>query len=116
MRRFGTLAFGVALGVVIGAGFTLGIANLQARQFTPAVPSQTIADALQNQPPTRLVEIPAPRGQARLEDVGTRQVLRTPAPGLVFFKDLKSDGCWLATLGDRNEAIAIAAAPVDACR
>jgi len=39
-----------------------------------------------------------------------------PAPGLVFFKDVKSEGCWLASLGDRNEAVALAVAPVDACR
>jgi hypothetical protein len=39
-----------------------------------------------------------------------------PPPGLVFFKDVKSDGCWLAALGELNQAIALAAAPATACQ
>ena len=108
MRRV-TPVIGFVLGIFAGAGAMLATARLEAGQ----------ADLRrQNDQPaaTRLIEIPAPRGQARREGLGQTERLIQPPPGLVFFKDLNSDGCWLAALGDRNEAIALAVAPATACQ
>lgn len=102
MRRV-TPVLGFVLGTVVGVGAMLATARLDAGQGGQAAA-------------TRLIEIPAPRGQARLEGVGRTQQLIQPPPGLVFFKDVKSDGCWLAALGNLNEAIALAVAPATACQ
>ena len=98
-----TSAIGFVLGTFVGVGAMLATARLDAGQAgQPAA--------------TRLIEIQAPRGQSRTEGIGpTRHVIQPP-PGLVFFKDVKSDGCWLAALGSVNEAIALAAAPAAACQ
>lgn len=105
MRRV-TPVIGFVLGTFVGVGAMLATARLDAGQTD-----------LRRQPAaTRLIEIQAPRGQARLEGFGKNERLIQPPPGLVFFKDVKSDGCWLAALGDRNEAIALAVAPATACQ
>lgn len=101
MRRV-TPALAFVLGTLVGVGAMLATARLNAGQT-----SQPAA--------TRLIEIQAPRGQYRTEGIGRTQRLIQPPPGLVFFKDVKSDGCWLAALGDLNQAIALAVAPTSAC-
>ena len=106
MRRFVSSVVILLVGIGVGIGGMLATERLQAQQ----------APQLQNQPEVRLITIPAPRGQARMERIGGTERFVQPAPGLVFFKDVKGDGCWLASLGDRNEAIALAVAPADACR
>jgi hypothetical protein len=65
----------------------------------------------------RLISIPASRGIPRRDTgpAGSRQLIQPPPP-LVFLKDTRSDGCWLASLGEHGEAISLATAPADACR
>ena len=108
MRR-ATPAIALVLGICLGIGASLATAGLQAGQVD-------LRPQFEQQSRTRLIAIPAPRGQARLEGVGPTERLIQPPPGLVFFKDVQSDGCWLAALGDRNEAIALAVAPSQACQ
>jgi hypothetical protein len=106
MRRV-TPVITFVLGTFVGVGAMLATARLDAGQ----------ADLRGRQPAaSRLIEIPAPRGQARVEGFGRTERLIQPPPGLVFFKDVKSDGCWLAALGNLNEAIALAVAPAAACQ
>jgi hypothetical protein len=100
--------------VLVGIG--LGVGAIIASEQLHAQPQRDLQRQLLDQPEPRLVTIPAPRGRARLEGSGSTDTLVLPAPGLVFFKDIKSEGCWLASLGDRNEAVALAVAPLDACR
>jgi|RhiMetStandDraft_4_1073278.scaffolds.fasta_scaffold295930_1 hypothetical protein len=111
MLRLVTSAASVVVGIGLGVGAMIASEQLHAQQQRRELEQQLL-----NQPEVRLVTFPAPRGRARLERIGSTETLVQPAPGLVFFKDLKSDGCWLASLGDRNEAVALAVAPVDACR
>jgi len=110
MRRFLTLVIGLVLGICLAVGAMLTTSRLEAGQIVPIFRPPT------DQPATRLIEIPAPRGQIRLEGIGSTERIITPPPALVFFRDVKSDGCWLAAVGDHNEAIALAVAPADACR
>jgi hypothetical protein len=110
MSRLVTVAASAALGICLGAAAMIASERLHAQQ------SRDLRQQLLTQPEVRLVTIPAPRGQARLEGSGSSEILVQPPPSLVFFKDVKSDGCWLASLGERNEAVALAAAPADACR
>ena len=110
MSRFVTFAAAVVVGIGLGVGAMLAGEQLYAQQ------RQDVQQQLLTQPEVRLVTIPAPRGRARLDGFGSTERLVQPDPGLVFFKDVKSDGCWLASLGDRNEAVALAVAPIDACR
>lgn len=105
MRRV-TPVIGFVLGTFVGVGAMLATARLDAGQ----------ADLRRQPAAARLIETPAPRGQARLEGFGQTERLIQPPPGLVFFKDVKSDGCWLAALGNLNEAIALAVAPATACQ
>lgn len=109
MRRFTTSAVVVLVGIGLGVGVMRATERVQAEQGRA---QQQLID----QPEVRLVTIPAPRGRARIDGIGPTERLVQPQPGLVFLKDVKSDGCWLASLGDRNEAVALAAAPADACR
>jgi hypothetical protein len=97
------------LGTFVGVGAMLATPRLDAGQAD-------LRRQIDQQAAARLIEIPAPRGQARLEGFGPTERLIQPRPGLVFFKDVNSDGCWLAALGDRNEAIALAVAPTAACQ
>ena len=110
MSRLVTSAAWVVVGIGLGVGAMIASEQLHAQQ------RQALPQQLLNQPEVRLVTIPAPRGRARLEGIGSTARLVQPEPGLVFFKDVKSEGCWLASLGDRNEAVALAVAPGDACR
>ena len=103
MRRV-TPVIGFVLGTLVGVGAMMATARLDAGQT-----------ALQR-PGARLIEIPAPRGAVRREGIGSSEHIIQPPPGLVFFKDVNSDGCWLAALGDRNEATALAMAPATACQ
>ena len=101
MRRV-TPVIAFVVGTLVGVGSMLATARLDAGQA--------------GQPPaTRLIEIQAPRGQYRTEGIGRTQRVIQPPPPLVFFKDIKSEGCWLAALGDLNQAIALAVAPTTAC-
>lgn len=109
MCRRVTPVVGFVLGIFVGVGAMLATARLDAGQVD-------LRRQIEEQVPTRLLTIPAPRGQARLEGIGSRERLIQPPPGLVFFKDVKTDGCWLAALGDRDEAIALAVAPAAACQ
>jgi hypothetical protein len=109
MPRRVTPVIGFVLGIFAGVGAMLATTSLDAGQAE-------LRQQIEHQPPTRLITIPAPRGQARLEGSGRDERLLQPPPGLVFFKDVVSDGCWLAALGDRNEAIALAVAPPTACK
>jgi hypothetical protein len=109
MARLGSSAIVMAVGIGIGVGGMLASERMQAQQ-------QDLRQSLANQPDVRLVTIPAPRGQARLEGFGSQERLIHPPPALVFFKDVRTDGCWLASLGDRNETVALAVAPAEACR
>jgi hypothetical protein len=109
MPRRVSPVIGFVLGTFVGVGGMLATARLDAGQAD-------LRRQIEQQPPTRLITIPAPRGQTRLEGSGLDERLIQPPPGLVFFKDVVSDGCWLAALGDRNEAIALAVAPPAACK
>ena len=110
MSRLITSVAWVLVGIGLGVGAMIASEQLHAQQ------QRDLQQQLMNQPEIRLITMPAPRGLARLEGSGSTERLVQPAPGLVFFKDIKSEGCWLASLGDRNEAVALAVAPVDACR
>jgi hypothetical protein len=110
MTRLGTLAVAMVGGIGIGVGGILASERLQAQQ------RQDLQQIVANPPEVRLITIPAPRGQARREGFGSQERLVQPPPGLVFLKDVKTDGCWLASLGDRDETVALAVAPADACR
>ena len=110
MRRFVTFVVGVVFGVCLAVVGT----RLQASQGQDY--NAMMRRQLQDQPATRLIEIPAPRGQSRLEGVGqTERVIMAP-PAMVFLKDVKSDGCWLAYMGNQNEPVALAVAPAEACQ
>ena len=116
MRRV-TPVIGFLLGLVVGVGALLATARLDAGQeLDPGTADLAIRRQIAQQPGVRLIEIPAPRGQARLEGFGQSQRLIQAPPGLVFFKDVNSDGCWLAALSVANEAIALATAPAAACQ
>ena len=108
MSRLVTSAAWVVVGIGLGVGAMIASERLDAQQ-------QGLQQQLLSQPEVRLLTFPAPLGRARLEGIGSTEKLVQPPPGLVFFKDVKSQGCWLASLGDRNEAVALAVAPVDAC-
>lgn len=110
MSRLVTSAVLVAVGVGLGVGAMRASGRLEAQE------RRDLRSQLLTQPEARLVTIPAPRGRARLEGSGPTERLVPPEPGLVFLKDVKTDGCWLASLGERNEAVALAVAPADACR
>jgi hypothetical protein len=110
MTRLGTSAIAAVVGIGFGVGIMLASERLQAQQRPDQRP------LMENQAEVRLVMIPAPRGKARLEGFGPTERFVQPDPPLVFLKDTKSEGCWLASLGDRNEAVALAVAPSDACR
>lgn len=109
MPRHVTPVIGFVLGAFVGVGAMLATARLDAGQAD-------LRRQIEQQAPTRLITIPAPRGQTRLEGFGRSERIIEPPPGLVFFKDVVSDGCWLAALDDRNEAIALAVAPATACQ
>lgn len=116
MARLGTSVIAMVVGIGLGVGGMLASERLRAQQPQGLEERQPLLQRLENQPEARLITIPAPRGRARLEGLGSRQRLIQPPPGLVFFKDIKTEGCWLASLGDRDEALALAVAPADACR
>ena len=113
MRRFVTLVIGVVLGVCLAVG-AMVTTRLQAQ--TGRADTSALRKQLENQPATRLIEIPAPRGQSRLEGVGQSERLVSAPPPLVFLKDVKTDGCWLAYMGGQNEPLALAVAPAAACQ
>ena len=110
MSRLVTSASLVVVGIGLGVGAMIASEQLHAQQ------RHALEQQLLDQPEVRLIAIPAPRGRARLDGIGSTERLVQPEPGLVFFKDVRSEGCWLASLGDRNEAVALAVAPPDACR
>lgn len=107
MRRV-TPVIGFALGALVGVGAMMATAHLDAGQAARAT----------QRPGARFIEIQAPRGQVRVEGFGSDERFIQPPPGLVFFKDVNSDGCWLTALGggNGNEVVALAVAPTAACQ
>jgi len=106
MRRVAPV-IGFVLGILVGVGAMLATARLDAGQDDRTV----------QRPGSRFVEIQAPRGEARTEGSGRSKVFIQPPPGLVFFKDVNSDGCWLASQSPGGyDIIALAVAPATACQ
>ena len=119
MRRFATLGLGVVLGVCLTVGAMWTTASLQAQLGPGRVDPGDMAALrrqFESQPPTRLIEIPAPRGQSRVEGVGQNERVIQAPPPMVFLKDVKTDGCWLAFMGNQYGPISLAVAPADACQ
>ena len=110
MRRFLTLGLGLVFGVCLAVVGT----RLQASQGQDY--NAMLRRQFQNQPATRLIEIPAPRGQNRMEGAGQSERAIMAPPAMVFLKDLKTEGCWLAYMSSQNEPVALAVAPADACQ
>ena len=111
MRRSVTLLTGVVAGVCLGVAGMLATVAVQAQR-----PVSPLSLQLLNQPEPRLITIPAPRGKARTEMRNGEEVVVFPPAGLVFLKDVQSNGCWLAAFSNNDEIGSLAAAPDEACR
>jgi hypothetical protein len=101
-------AVALAVGVVVGVGAMLAARTVEAQQF-----------GTMQEENFRLLTIPAPRAVSRPDArfVGTSaRTLVQSGPSPVFLKDRKTEGCWLAGLGERNEVVALAVAPAAACQ
>jgi hypothetical protein len=103
--RWLTLVVALAVGIGIGAGIMLSAQRVQARQIGLTVDDSSI----------RLLTIPAPRGHSRTAGPYRQRTLVQAGPSPVFLQDNKNEACWLASLGDRGEVIALAVAPPSSC-